>query len=247
MPEPARTAATLVASLFGLAAFWILTAQAFGRLRGRRIWTTFFVEILTLSAVLLPAFFGWPWLQTAILAIGFLCAREAAIALGRAGAPPLARTGVVLYPGLFAASLIALGSTPTGFGDVFFCYALVELNDSLGYLIGATFGRIRVAPKVSPNKTLEGLLGGLVLTIAMSPLFHFALPGLSLGEIVGGAALLAGCGVAGDLLASRLKRAAAIKDFGSLVPTHGGVLDVYDSLLFASPFFHAYLSICRSR
>lgn len=240
MPEPAKTAILLVVACFTVAAIWILVAQAFGRLRGRRIWTTFFVEVLVLTAVFGPAFAGPTWFGAAILLIGLACVHEAAKALTPR------RWLALVYPGVFVLFLLAIGSSPTGFTDVFFGYAMVELNDSCAYLVGATFGRRRPFPTLSPGKTVAGLVGGPLLTIALAPLFHFAVPDLSLAQLLFAAALLAILGTTGDLLASAIKRAAGIKDFGTRVPTHGGVLDVYDSLIFVAPPFYGYLAWCRA-
>lgn len=257
MFEPEKTAILLVVACFTVAALWIGVAQAFGRLRGRRIWTTFFVEILVLSAIFGPALLGPAWYAASILVIGLATGLEmtqtiARTPIGGAGAGRWPGSGrplliALLYPGLFLVFLLALGASPTGFADVFFCYAMVELNDSCAYLVGATFGKTRPFPSLSPNKTTAGLVGGPILTVALSPLFHFALPELALSEVVLSAALLALLGTAGDLIASAIKRAARVKDFGTLVPTHGGVLDVYDSLIFVAPFFYACLSYYRAR
>jgi len=256
MPEPAKTAILLVVTCFAVAAVWILVAQATGRLRGRRIWTTFLVEILILAAIFIPAFLGPVWFAASIAAIGLACCREMARALGKTRllgtAEPRslstrALLASLLYPGLFVLFVIALGAPPTGPGDVFFCYAMVEVNDSCAYLVGATFGKRRPFPTLSPNKTVAGLVGGPLLTVVLSPLFHFAVPALTLSQVLVAAALLAGLGTLGDLAASAVKRAAKVKDYGSVVPTHGGVFDVYDSLIFVAPFFHTYLSFCRAR
>lgn len=256
MFEPAKTAIELVVACFTVAAIWIGTAQAFGRLRGRRIWITFFVEIVVLAAIFGPALLGPPWYAGAILVIGLASTREMTLTIARTDMGAAAGRGLrwgrplliaLFYPGLFLAFLVALGASPTGFADVFFCYAMVELNDSCAYLVGATFGKARPFPNLSPNKTLAGLVGGPILTVAISPLFHFALPELSLPELLLAAALLAVLGSAGDLIASAIKRAARVKDFGTWVPTHGGVLDVYDSLIFVAPFFWAFLSYYRVR
>src|SRR6187402_2538148 len=102
MPEPAKTAIPLVATCFAVAALWILTAQATGRLRGRRIWTTYFVEILVLAAIFAPLFAGPSWFAAAIAVIGLVCCFEVARALAK---PVL----VLLYPGIFLLFLWALG------------------------------------------------------------------------------------------------------------------------------------------
>ena len=149
-----------------------------------------------------------------------------------------------VYPGLCLAHLLALSARADGFGDVVFCYGLVEVNDSIAFLAGRSLGGRRLWPELSPNKTVAGSVVGLAGTLALAPLFRFAVPALSAGQALGGAALLAVGGQVGDLVASRFKRKGGVKDYGSLVPAHGGVLDVYDSLIFVSPFFYYYLVLC---
>jgi phosphatidate cytidylyltransferase len=181
----------------------------------------------------------------------------ASLTLARAalGAPPpggsaadrAGRTLVALvYPGLGLAHLLALGALPGGFGYVVFCYGLTEINDSAAFLVGSSLGRTRPWPRLSPNKTVEGCLGGLAITLAVAPALRFAVPGLGLAAVMGGAALLGLGGLVGDLVASRFKRDAGLKDYGALVPTHGGVLDVYDSLIFTAPLFRGYLALFQS-
>jgi len=120
--------------------------------------------------------------------------------------------------------------------------ASVIVSDSAQYYSGRRFGRWPLAPKISPNKTIEGAIGGLVTgTFFMVAAGSYVFPG-------SGAALLALLGVAvvvlgicGDLFESRLKRAAGVKDSSALIPGHGGVLDRIDGLLFAVPVYYVYL------
>jgi phosphatidate cytidylyltransferase len=107
--------------------------------------------------------------------------------------------------------------------------------DISGYLAGRRFGRRHIAPQISPNKTVEGLLAGMggsvvigfVLVGAISPWGHFS--ALALGVLVAVMAPL------GDLCESLLKRDLGVKDLGGLLPGHGGVLDRFDAMLFALP------------
>jgi phosphatidate cytidylyltransferase len=117
---------------------------------------------------------------------------------------------------------------------------MVWAADSFAYFSGKTFGRTKLAPNISPNKTVEGVFGGLTGTILVAGSFGIFALGLSSNTIwiwiaAGlGAALFS---VVGDLYESRLKRLAGVKDSGSLLPGHGGVLDRIDGLIAATPVF----------
>lgn len=108
----------------------------------------------------------------------------------------------------------------------------VWVNDSLAYLVGSTFGRHKMMPRISPNKSWEGFIAGAVGTIAvwlavanLFPWMGVGVPfAISLGVVIGGSV------VVGDLFESRLKREAGVKDSGTLLPGHGGFLDRLDSL-----------------
>jgi phosphatidate cytidylyltransferase len=108
-------------------------------------------------------------------------------------------------------------------------------GDSAAYLAGRAFGRHKLAPVVSPGKTIEGALGGLLAAVLVSAAvfgMSGALP-IWAGALVGG--VIGVCGQIGDLSESFLKRQAGVKDSGNLIPGHGGMLDRVDALLFAFP------------
>jgi phosphatidate cytidylyltransferase len=116
---------------------------------------------------------------------------------------------------------------------------LTQGNDVAQYVWGKVAGRHRIAPAVSPNKTVEGFAGGLITTVALAALIGPFLTPMSLPMSVLAGFLLAVSGFLGDLTVSAVKRDIGIKDTGSLIPGHGGVLDRVDSLVFAAPlFFH---------
>lgn len=120
----------------------------------------------------------------------------------------------------------------------------VYLGDTSAYYGGRTFGRHPMAPRLSPKKTWEGAAFNVVGSIAgalLAPLW-FA-QGLSWGHAVAIGALLAVAGMAGDLVESLIKRGAAIKDSGSILPGHGGMLDRVDSLLLAAPALYWYFRL----
>ncbi len=113
-------------------------------------------------------------------------------------------------------------------------------SDTFAYFAGCAWGRHRIVPKISPNKTLEGFIGGFMGSIATGIVYTYflSLPlitGLAIGFLVGIFAPL------GDLFESKLKRTCGIKDSGVLLPGHGGVLDRFDSLLFSAPVVFIYL------
>lgn len=120
---------------------------------------------------------------------------------------------------------------------VLFIGALLILSDTAQYFVGRAIGRHKLAPSISPSKTVEGAVGGLVVVLAASPLLARAF-GLSLPLTwILPAGVTAVAGMLGDLFESWLKRRVGLKDSGTLIPGHGGVLDRIDSWLFAIPVF----------
>ena len=121
---------------------------------------------------------------------------------------------------------------------------LVIVSDSAQYYTGRAFGRHALAPSISPKKTIEGAIGGLVagavfVVIAGS----YALPDHEPVRLAVLGLVLVVAGICGDLFESRLKRLAGMKDSSSLIPGHGGVLDRIDALLFCSATFYTYLAL----
>jgi phosphatidate cytidylyltransferase len=122
--------------------------------------------------------------------------------------------------------------------------AMVVVSDTTQYYSGRAFGRRPLAPSISPKKTVEGAIGGLlagiVLMATAGPVVFPASPPLGLALL--GAAVVV-LGICGDLFESRLKRAANMKDSSALIPGHGGVLDRVDALLFVAPAFYLFLRL----
>ena len=121
--------------------------------------------------------------------------------------------------------------------SIFYLFFIIIINttifDTFAYLFGSNFGKTAIAPNISPNKTLEGLLGGLVFVLFMLSQYVYF---LSLKYWFLPICLLGGClAFFGDLLISFHKRERGIKDTGSLLPGHGGILDRIDSHLLATP------------
>jgi phosphatidate cytidylyltransferase len=140
-----------------------------------------------------------------------------------------------------AAYLIALPEAGNplagGAGLLLFLIFLTEINDISQYIWGKTFGKHKIIPKVSPNKTWEGFLGGFMTTIVFSALLAPWLTPMNVPFSLLAGALIAIAGFFGDVSISALKRDLGIKDSGSLVPGHGGILDRVDSLTYTAPLF----------
>lgn len=128
-----------------------------------------------------------------------------------------------------------------GPGLVFFLVYLTQFNDVAQFLSGKTFGRHKVIPRVSPNKTWEGLIGGVAATTALATLSGpFLTPLTQLESLIAGL-LIGVAGFLGDVTVSAVKRDLGIKDTGALIPGHGGIMDRIDSLTFTAPLFFHYL------
>ncbi|GJL37176.1 Phosphatidate cytidylyltransferase [Phytobacter ursingii] len=133
----------------------------------------------------------------------------------------------------------------TGALLVLFLVGLTEFNDIAQYLWGKSLGRIKVIPKVSPNKTLAGLLGGVATTALAATILGPLLTPLSWPMALLAGIIIGVTGFCGDVVMSAIKRDIGVKDSGTLLPGHGGILDRLDSLIFTAPvFFHFVHYFC---
>jgi phosphatidate cytidylyltransferase len=137
----------------------------------------------------------------------------------------------------------------TGRLMLFYLIIVVKMNDAGGYFVGRFLGRHRMAPTISPAKTWEGFVGGLLASVAASLVF-FRVTGNAIGDVdvsvrhaVVLSLVLAVTGVMGDLFESMMKRSVGVKDSGSFIPGMGGLLDVVDSLLFGAPVLYVYVRV----
>lgn len=177
------------------------------------------------------------------------------VALGRsgdlAGSVPAAAATLLgsCYLGALGGTIAALrllAPEPDGPWRVTLLLAIVMFSDTAAFFVGHALGRRRLAPALSPSKTVEGALGGLcggmlgaVATRALG------LGSLPLGHALGLGLVVAALGILGDLAESLLKRWAGVKDSGALFPGHGGMLDRLDSLLFGAPVLYYYFIYVR--
>jgi phosphatidate cytidylyltransferase len=129
---------------------------------------------------------------------------------------------------------------PYGAGWLALVVAACWAADTAAYAVGKTLGRHKLCPSISPGKTVEGAVGGLIGAMLLTFLLGQWL-GLPTGHALALGALLGVAGQLGDLAESKLKRWAGVKDSGSILPGHGGVLDRFDSLLVNAPLAYYYL------
>jgi phosphatidate cytidylyltransferase len=149
-------------------------------------------------------------------------------------------SGVLVLVPTWLAAVYLHGVDPHGPRLLLYLLVLVWVADSFAYLAGHLYGRRKLAPAISPGKTVEGVLGGLAASLAYAwvagvTVFDYGGGALALWVALAGAVALAS--VVGDLLESKLKRLAGVKDSGTLLPGHGGVLDRIDALTAAAPLF----------
>ncbi len=128
-----------------------------------------------------------------------------------------------------------------GAGLVIFLVVLTQLNDVFQYVWGKMLGQHKVMPKVSPNKTWEGFIGGMLTTTLLAMLLAPLLTPLNLQEAMVAGVIIGVGGFFGDVAISAVKRDLKVKDSGSLLPGHGGILDRVDSLTYTAPLFFHYL------
>ena len=146
----------------------------------------------------------------------------------------------IIYPGLGFVAMILLMFNPVNgyhFSQSAFIALLVMVwvNDTFAYLTGRILGKTLIFPTVSPKKTWEGSVGGILLTIIAGIIFASVYPFMNMISWILVAFIVALAAIAGDYLASILKRKAEVEDSGNFLPGHGGILDRFDSLVIAAP------------
>ncbi len=179
------------------------------------------------------------------LSFGYFCVSPKESSEGTAQKIALTALGV-LYIGTFGAMIGLLRDREYGIFWVFALLAMTWLNDTFAYFFGHKFGRRKLAPKISPGKTVEGFLGGYLGTLTGFLVFWFLLRNdLALWK---GLVLTVAVGIAGplgDLSESLVKRSFHVKDSGNIIPGHGGMLDRIDALLFTAPVVYFFAAFMR--
>lgn len=162
------------------------------------------------------------------------------------GTPDVARSANTLLAITYVGWLLGFGillhhTSAVGDELVLYVVGVTWLGETAAYAVGSAMGRHKLAPVVSPKKSVEGALAQLVASVAAGAgIGAWLLPGCGAGVWLGAGALLGVVGQFGDLAESAIKRSAGTKDTGGLIPGHGGVLDRIDSLLFNLPAFYYF-------
>jgi phosphatidate cytidylyltransferase len=225
----------------------IITALAFDEYaRMARLGSEGFPRVIG-GVATLAAYVGvWAGVPLALVfAPALLAGAAAAVGRGRPDEDAVRLAAVTLFPLLYLAVPLGMAAalhTDRGPLALLVPFLVVVASDSAQYYGGRTMGRRPLAPRISPKKTVEGAITGIVVAAAVTPfLARLDTPEASVPLLVLLGVLLAILGIMGDLFESLLKRASGIKDSSSLIPGHGGILDRIDALLFVFPAYVLFL------
>jgi phosphatidate cytidylyltransferase len=141
----------------------------------------------------------------------------------------------VFYLAVLGGFILLLANNPDGGERILALVILIACNDTFAYFAGVIFGKHKMAPSISPKKSWEGLIGGLIASLIGGALiFHYTFDvGWYVGSAIGLMTVVTA--TCGDLIESAIKRDLAIKDMSNLLPGHGGIMDRLDSALFTAP------------
>ena len=200
--------------------------------------------MLTCAAMAVPGAPVEVVLMAAVVGIGAVV-----LSAGRTGGNALHDVAASLLPSLYLGlplgALVAIRDIAGREGTLLLLLTVVA-SDTAQYYSGRAFGHRLLAPEVSPKKTVEGALGGIVCgTVTMVVVGRWWAPGVSPAWLAGLGFALVVLGIVGDLFESLIKRGAGVKDASALIPGHGGVLDRIDALLFAAPVYYMFVKYVR--
>ncbi|MFO7766379.1 MAG: phosphatidate cytidylyltransferase [Pelovirga sp.] len=227
---------TLFVTLIVFAALFEFNRMGMGQEQSELQWTAALA-----GTIIVPLFF-WDQLAWLFLYLSVVFLLLAFLFLLRPGCLTRAHHHLgwlvlgMIYVALLMGHLVLLRMVDDGRQWIFLTLVVIMCCDTCAYVIGSRFGKRKLYPLISPNKSIEGAIGGIggaVLGALLAKMLFFGTIGLWPAVFIGIA--LGIVGQVGDLFESMLKRACAVKDSGNMVPGHGGILDRLDSLLFAFP------------
>ena len=202
----------------------------------------------TVAAALACAAVAWPGLPVGLILVALFLAASVAVLVAFPPAPHVPATAAatlfpVLYLGLPLGMVVTIRDT-WGREVLLLVLLVVWVSDTAQFYAGTLLGRHRLAPTISPKKSIEGAVGGFIAGGAiMMTLGRLWLPAIGVPILAAIGAGAVALGIAGDLFESLLKRSANVKDSSGLIPGHGGVLDRIDALLFVVPGFYLVLKL----
>jgi len=156
----------------------------------------------------------------------------------------------VLYVPVLLSFTVAIRELPMGAYYLLIFFLAIWAYDSAAYFTGKTFGKHKLAPNISPKKSIEGLIGGAVAVLIVVPVMaHLLWPvvGFTWWMSLSLSALIIAGGTVGDLVESTLKRDAVVKDSGGFLPGHGGMLDRFDGVLYSSPALYMFFALVSGK
>jgi phosphatidate cytidylyltransferase len=202
--------------------------------RAKERWLKLGIYFLVLALMFLSMYFGQ--IKLMAICIGIVGFYEIIKAQSSSRQPVIFFCFVLfIYLSILFAFVRFSHQIPTK--KICFVYFTVVTFDGFSQLSGQLFGKRKLAPKISPNKTFEGLIGGMILTIPAS-LFLIYYTHLSIEQRIYTVAFICISALIGDLLASWYKRRCQIKDYSRLIPGHGGILDRFDSFIFSGAMYY---------
>lgn len=198
---------------------------------------------LYLSGLLIILGAGVPEIADSRIIFIIIVVHIFSIVLGKASYEQIAFSfvGIFFFAWTLAHLMLIRETFPQGFYYIFLCFIITWSTDTGAYFFGRLFGRHKLSPTISPNKTVEGALGGIlfcVLIVVVLKGYFVNIPFYILLTLTVSASVL---GQVGDLLESAVKRWAGVKDSGKLIPGHGGILDRFDSLTLVAPLLYYFL------
>ncbi len=235
-PHPIFSLAVLLVALLGLQEFYDLAEAGDSRVQK-------FTGLL-MGALLIRGFYHGDFtLIVRILALAVLVTFIFRTFSGRTVTQAVQEVGVtflgLMYVCFLFGYLLLIREQANGRAWIFFLFLLIWSGDTGAYYVGRAFGKRKLLERISPNKTREGAVAGLLSTVAAAWLCRpFLFPDVAFWSVTFLALSLGVAGQVGDLAESLIKRAAGAKDSGTLFPGHGGILDRFDGILFASPILY---------
>ena len=217
------------------------------------MWSAYKMFILSLTALLI-CFGTIPYYPISLTVVWLIALILFLSAMRHTGQVCFSKPLCVVFCSLmipfFYRSMVEIRQIERGFLYLIFVVLGCAVNDVAAFMIGKIFGAHKLAPQISPGKTVEGGLGGLILSTVILEIFAAILTQHTGVQVKYGLLTLylilsSIIGQFGDLAMSVIKRSAGIKDFGNLLPGHGGILDRFDSLLFAAPFAMIFFLITK--